>query len=73
METLTGKHRHRAERRWGRERLILQVEVQTLEMDNDPYGYAERVERWRDATTADLTTRDRLTPAEHITEVGMEV
>lgn len=54
-ETLTGRVRHRSERRWGRERLILQVEEKALlteyvagQIDSEWKTY------WRDAQTSDL-------------------
>lgn len=56
---LTGRTRYRAERRLFRgERLILQVEERGL-VDEYVGGHVDCrwVNRWRDATTADLTEK----------------
>ena len=59
MTKLTGKRRFRSERKWGRERLILQVEETGRDYDYAG-GYVHGVDftRWRDARTEDLTASD---------------
>lgn len=53
---LTGKVRLRSERRWGRERLIVQVQERYLRSDNYGGFIDSSVEtRWRDAGTEDVT------------------
>lgn len=57
MAKLTGNTRYRSERKWGKERLILQVEEAGTHYDYcsgfvDSWKYTS----WRDATTEDLTT-----------------
>lgn len=53
----TGRWRHRSERRWGRERLILQIEERFL---HTFYGSgmidSDWATRWRDAETSDLAS-----------------
>lgn len=58
-ETLTGRRRYRVMRKWGREKLVLQVEVTSRETSFIG-GYVDHFNwtRWRDATTADLTTTE---------------
>jgi len=52
----TGRTRHRVDRRWGRERLVLQVEERGLLTTLvGPFPDTESALRWRDATTEDLT------------------
>lgn len=59
--TPTGRRRHRSERRWGRERLILQVEVRGIETTwSGGMIDSQHVNCWRDATTADLTVREQI-------------
>lgn len=49
---LTGRTRHRVQTYWGRETLILQVEVEGWNYDP---GYACLTKWWRDARTSDVT------------------
>lgn len=52
---LTGKTRLNSERRWGRERLVLQVQERgNLHSNIGGRIDTETVTRWRNATTADL-------------------
>lgn len=58
-ETLTGRRRFRSKRKWGRETLILQVEVNRSQYDWDyGYGRTSKWTEWRDATTKDLTVEE---------------
>lgn len=62
---LTGRTRHRSERSWGKERLVLQVEetwVHSQDLGGSGYYDDETRVQWRDATTADLTLIPARTP-----------
>lgn len=55
MSELTGKTRFRHERKWGRSRLILQVEETSWQDTNcGRYIDSERIVRWRDAQVEDM-------------------
>lgn len=54
----TGRTRYRSSRPWIKERLILQVEE--FQEQPDDYGVSiRRLLRWRDATTEDISKRQR--------------
>lgn len=60
MADLTGRRRFRSETKWGRERLILQVEFKYTRADYcGSYIDCEPAVSWRDATTSDLTTEEK--------------
>lgn len=53
---LTGRRRYRSEKKWGCERLILQVEeVVWRDTNCGSHIDSEKVVVWRDAKTTDLT------------------
>lgn len=55
-EEPTGRWRHRSEHKWGRERLVLQIEVKRHVIYWSAGGADSRdVVIWRDAVTTDLT------------------
>lgn len=59
----TGATRHRSERRWGRERLILQHEFTGMVTRLlGPHPDTETETWWRDATAADLSTKSSEAP-----------
>jgi len=58
MKKLTGRTRHRSEKSWGKERLILQVEetwIHSQDLGGSGYFDDTTQTAWRDATTEDLT------------------
>lgn len=57
--TPTGRRRFRVEKKWGQQRLVLQIEETGHEIDFFG-GYVDRqhVTRWRDAKVEDLTVED---------------
>lgn len=59
---LTGRTRHRSERRWGKERLILQVECKYTETSHcGGFIDCHPAIGWRDAKTEDLTIIEGIT------------
>lgn len=59
--TATGKRRYRSQQRWGgREELVMQIEERGI-VTTWSAGQidSEWMNRWRDATTSDLTTAER--------------
>jgi hypothetical protein len=60
--TLTGRQRHRVEKRlFGREVLVLQVELRDsgFHVDNTGYGQDVDITYWRDARVTDISTQEK--------------
>lgn len=65
MSELTGRTRHRSQRRWGREELVLQVEEGGSEMALiGPYPERMYFTRWRDALSTDFVASGELVARE---------
>jgi hypothetical protein len=68
----TGRTRHRSQRRWGREELVLQIEwrgIHTYSIGG--FIDSEWIDFWRDATSADMTiATDALAPTSADEEIA---
>lgn len=59
IEKLTGRRRFRTIRKWGFQKLVLQVEIVWQDTDYaGGFAHTFKGRGWRDATTEDLTTTE---------------